>query len=84
MQAAGDRIIVMPGVGIDAANVARVVEATGANEFHTYTERTRTSPMEFRNEGIPMGRSYEPDEYIVLETDGEQIAAIVAAMKSGG
>jgi len=83
VQAAGDRIIVMPGVGIDASNIAQIVEATGADEFHVYTEHTRASPMEFRNEGIPMGRSYEPDEYVILETDGEHIKAIAAAIKGG-
>lgn len=81
---AGNRIIVMPGVGIDASNVVRVAEATGASEFHVYTEKSRRSPMSFRNEGIPMGRSYEPDEYVVLETDGEQIAAIAAALRDRG
>ena len=81
---AGNRIIVMPGVGIGAANVVRVAQATGASEFHVYTERARRSPMSFRKEGIPMGRSYEPDEYLLLETDGEQIGAIAAALKGRG
>ena len=78
---AADRITVMPGVGIDAANVLQVAAATGAREFHVYTERPRDSAMRFRKHGIPMGRSYEPDDYSRLEPDAEEIAAIARALQ---
>ncbi len=78
---AAGRIIVMPGVGIDAANVLQVAAATGAREFHVYTERSRDSAMRFRKDGIPMGRSYEPDDYSRLEPDPEEIAAIARALQ---
>jgi copper homeostasis protein len=35
VQAAGDRIIVMPGGGIRAENIADVLRTTGAHEFHS-------------------------------------------------
>lgn len=33
--AAGDRIIVVPGLGLHAGNIAKVAEETGAKEFHS-------------------------------------------------
>lgn len=35
VQAAGKRVVIMPGGGLDAANIAKVVERTRANEFHS-------------------------------------------------
>jgi copper homeostasis protein len=35
VKAAGDRIVVMPGGGLDATNIAKVVEHTRAIEFHS-------------------------------------------------
>ena len=81
VSAAGDRLIIMPGVGINAGNILRVAAATRAREFHVYTERTRHSAMHFRKEGIPMGRAYEPDEYVLLEPDAEEIGAMASALK---
>jgi len=70
----------MPGVGITAANIQAVAATTGAREFHVYTERSRASGMRFRSESIPMGRSYEPDEYVLLEPDADEVAAMACAL----
>jgi copper homeostasis protein len=35
VRAARDRIIIVPGAGINAANIARVAQQTGAHEFHS-------------------------------------------------
>jgi len=80
VSAADDRIVVMPGVGITAANIMAVAKATRAREFHVYTERVRDSRMRFRKDGIPMGRPYEPEEYILLEPDPDEIAAMARAL----
>jgi copper homeostasis protein len=77
VRVAGERITVMPGVGIDSGNILRVAAATRADEFHVYTERARPSPMQFRREEIPMGRAYQPDDYVVIEPDPDEIAAMV-------
>ena len=70
----------MPGVGIDAGNIMRVATATRAREFHVYTERHRDSAMRFRKDGIPMGRPYEPQEYVVVEPDADEVAAMARAL----
>lgn len=33
--AAGDRITILPGAGINASNIAQVAKVTGAREFHS-------------------------------------------------
>jgi copper homeostasis protein len=45
-QAAG-RIKIMPGAGIDAGNIAALMAATGAREFHASAKRTLPSRMRF-------------------------------------
>ena len=35
VKAAGDRIVIMPGGGLDAANIAKMIEHTRAKEFHS-------------------------------------------------
>ena len=45
-QAAG-RIEIMPGAGIDAGNIAALMAATGAREFHASAKRTLPSRMRF-------------------------------------
>jgi copper homeostasis protein len=41
---AGDRLIVMPGSGIHAGNIRKVVRATGAREFHAGLSSVIASP----------------------------------------
>lgn len=77
---AADQIIVMPGVGINSGNIIKVAMTTGAREFHIYTERRRASTMRFRRGDIPMGRSYEPNEYVVCEPDAAEIKAVAQVL----
>jgi copper homeostasis protein len=75
-QAAG-RIIVMAGGGINEANAARIVRETGVEEIHIGAAGIRHSGMDFRREGVFMGKAYEPDEYRRVETDPERVREIV-------
>lgn len=77
---AGSELVVMPGGGIRADNVASVVDATGAREVHVFTERVWSSPMTHRNPGVPMGRAYEPDEYVRTGADADAFARVVRAV----
>ncbi|HVI58641.1 MAG TPA: copper homeostasis protein CutC [Luteimonas sp.] len=45
VERAAGRIVVMPGGGIDAGNVAALAAATGAREFHASAKRTLPSAM---------------------------------------
>lgn len=75
-QGAG-RIIIMAGAGINEANAARIVRETGVREIHVGAGGIRHSGMEFRREGVFMGKAYQPDEYRRVETDPERVREIV-------
>jgi copper homeostasis protein len=46
--AAGERITVMPGAGVDADNIAKLRTATGAHEFHASAKRNIASAMRYK------------------------------------
>jgi len=48
IEQADDRIIIMPGGGINNFNFKDVVEHTGATEFHMSGKKVTKSPVEFR------------------------------------
>ncbi|MEO5592131.1 MAG: copper homeostasis protein CutC [Chitinophagaceae bacterium] len=49
---ANDRIIIMPGSGIRAANIVEVAKKTGAIEFHSSASIKINSSMQFINESM--------------------------------
>lgn len=73
-QAAG-RIIVMPGCGVRAGNIAEIEAATGATEFHTSARSVVRSRMEFRNDRVPMGSCPPASEFETEVTDRRKVAA---------
>ena len=75
-QSAG-RIAIMAGGGINEANAARIVRETGVREIHVGAGGIRHSGMDFRREGVFMGKAYQPDEYRRVETDPERVREIV-------
>ena len=68
-------IVVMPGGGIRSDNVVSVASVPGVTEIHIGATRRRASGMVYRREGVPMGASYEPDEYLVEVADVDRVAA---------
>jgi copper homeostasis protein len=46
---ADDRIVIMPGSGVRAANIAELAGKTGASEFHTSARVLQASAMEYVN-----------------------------------
>ena len=51
----GDRLLIMPGGGIDETNAALILTATKAREIHLTGRRIIESEMIFRRQGINMG-----------------------------
>jgi copper homeostasis protein len=47
MEQARGRIVVMPGAGIDAGNIAELAMLTGAHEFHASAKRVHDSGMHY-------------------------------------
>ena len=76
---AGQRIIVMPGVGIDETNIVQLIGLTGAREYHVLAERPVDSDMVFRNPHVFMGSDPEQPEFERPVCDSEGIRRIVDA-----
>jgi copper homeostasis protein len=76
---AAGRISVMAGGGVNAHNLADLLDATGVNEAHFTARSPLPSRMLFRNTQVCMGKPYQPDEYTRKVTDLEQIRLMLAA-----
>lgn len=73
VKAAGDRIIIMPGAGIRASNIKKLMEESGAKEYHGSVRKATVNPMSFSNPLVTdFGNVYLPDE--------EELRGILAAM----
>lgn len=72
---AANRILIMPGAGIDEHNIAAVRAATGAREFHASAKRALPSAMRYN---AFAGSGMEAGE---LRSDVEKIRAMVSALR---
>ncbi|MBN2666169.1 MAG: copper homeostasis protein CutC [Bacteroidales bacterium] len=78
---AGERIIVMPGGGIDETNAAQIITATKATELHLTGRMEVDSEMIFRRHGISLGGHPGIPEYTRKVADQERIKKIIEAVK---
>jgi len=78
---AGNKIIIMPGSGLNESNIEEVAKITGASEFHLSVRSEFTSGMIFRREGIAMGGIHELPEYSRRISDPERIKKIISILK---
>jgi len=76
VEAAKDRIIVMPGCGIRPDNVVSILETTGAHEVHIALEEEIQSGMQFRKAEIPMG-GVDGREYLRFVTPQDAVQNMV-------
>jgi copper homeostasis protein len=72
-QAAG-RIVVMPGAGIHAANIADLAQVSGATEFHASAKASLPSGMQWTNLRLPDMAGGE------IRTDEQEVRALVRAL----
>lgn len=77
VEGAGDKIIIMPGSGIDEYNIAVLAGSTGAREFHLSGRRTEESLMTYRRKGISMGGSQIISEYSTRIADADRIRTVI-------
>jgi copper homeostasis protein len=79
---AGDRIVVMPGGGITARNVQRIVSAAKPREIHFAALEPAAGGMRFRREHVFMGGELRPPEYERLVTSAASIRAVMTGAVS--
>ena len=75
---AGDRIVIMPGGGITARNVERIIAAARPREIHFAALEPITSGMGFRRPHVFMGGELRPPEYDRLDTSAASVHAVIA------
>jgi copper homeostasis protein len=78
---ADDRIIIMPGGGIDETNVALIATATKVREIHLTARKTIDSEMIFRRQGINMGGVPGITEFSRKIADTDRIISIISKLK---
>jgi len=69
VDAAGDRITIMPGSGVRATNVLELAQSTGATAFHSSARATQPSAMDYTNPAMAEelnSVSIDPDEVLEL------------------
>jgi copper homeostasis protein len=79
IKAAVDRVVILPGGGITARNVARVAAVTGAREIHFAARVPTASAMRFRRGDVYMGGELRPPEYDRIDTTAAAVSAVIAA-----
>jgi copper homeostasis protein len=79
---AGDRIVVMPGGGITARNVERIVRDARPREIHFAALEPAAGGMGFRREHVFMGGELRPPEYDRLVTSAASIRAVMTGAVS--
>uniref|UniRef100_K7FSF1 Copper homeostasis protein cutC homolog n=1 Tax=Pelodiscus sinensis TaxID=13735 RepID=K7FSF1_PELSI len=76
------RIVVVPGGGITERNLQRILEGSGAPEFHCSARSARDSGMKFRNSSVAMGASLSTSEYAVKVADVATVRTLNAIAKN--
>ena len=79
---AGNRIIIMPGGGINESNIASIARVTGAKEFHFTGRKVIDSEMIYRKGGVTMGGSGELSEYSTKVASPEIIKNVIHTLNS--
>ena len=79
VKCAGERIIIMPGCGINETNIAELAEVTAAREFHFSARENKQSRMILRNPALSMGGN-DMDEYVHPVTTSERVRRTIEAL----
>jgi copper homeostasis protein len=75
---AAERVTILAGGGITAAQVAPLIAATGVREIHASASTGRTSAMRYRNGAV---RGLDPDW---RQTDSGRVRELAAALRAAG
>lgn len=78
---AGDRIVIMPGGGINERNLGKIAGQSGARELHVAALAEVEGRMMFRNTRSFMGGELRPPEFSALVTDATRVRTFVRALQ---
>lgn len=71
------RIIVVPGGGITERNLTRILEGSGAVEFHCSARTSHGSAMWYCNAGVNMGARFGPAEFSVKVANEGRVCSLL-------
>lgn len=55
VEQSANRIVIMPGSGVNTGNIVKIAKETGAVQFHLSARKSRESKMKYRNPDLKMG-----------------------------
>lgn len=73
-----DKIIIMPGSGINERNIEYIRDVVKANEYHMTANKIVNSLMEYKNENVFMGTVLTPPEFSIKYTDENKVKTIIS------
>lgn len=74
------RVIIMPGCGVNAGNILKIANETGAHEFHLSARTAVESTMIYRNFRVSMGGTVVVAEYGRDVTSVDKVKQAIAAL----
>lgn len=78
VQQAGERIIVMPGGGVNERNIHKIVQQSGVREIHLSARSSVESAMTYRRSHVFMGGTLRPPEFSRQIADSTRIRGIIS------
>jgi len=82
VQKAADRIIILPGSGINENNILQIAQESNAREFHYSARENRESGMIYRSSQVSMSGPGMPSEFVQSVTTANRVQATINALKS--
>jgi copper homeostasis protein len=79
---AANRIIILPGSGINENNIRQIAQESKAREFHFSARENRKSGMIYQCTQVSMNSPGMPNEYIQSVTTAERVQATIHALKN--
>ena len=80
VEASDDKIIIMPGSGVNENTIGDILQRTQATEFHSSAKTFINSDMNYFNPDIKLGKTNNIDEYKKISVNIEQIKKMKRAL----
>ena len=78
-QAAGEKIGIMAGCGVNEHNIRQIFHSTGIREYHFSAREAIPSKMRFQSAHVPMGDAHA-DERMISQTTVQRVRRIIEAL----
>lgn len=79
---ADNKIIIMPGSGINELNFSSLMEKSKAKEFHVSCRSEVESKMEYRKEDVKMGAALNYNEFVRKVSDLDKLKLIISKINN--